>query len=202
MALACWLILELMMAVSRAVGSFDAAPELREEQLANLESVVQEAIQAGKCPGAVVLVGHEGKVVYRQGFGERSLVPHRAPVTTDTIFDMASLTKVIATTTAVMQLVEQGRIRLQDPVTEYWPEFKANGKEAITVRELLTHYSGLRPDLDLSPEWSGYDTAMRMIIAESPVATPGTRFIYSDINFEILGELVQRVSGTTRKSVV
>ena len=194
-ALACWLILELMTAVSRAADSLDAAPELREEQLANLESVVQEAIQAGKCPGAVVLVGHEGKVVYRRGFGERSLVPHRAPMTTDTIFDMASLTKVIATTTAVMQLVEQGKIRLQDPVSEYWPEFKTNGKDAITVRELLTHYSGLRPDLDLKPEWSGYDTAMRMIIAESPVAPPGTRFIYSDINFETLGELVHRVSG-------
>ena len=177
---------------ARCVG---AAADLREEQLANIESVVQAAIRAGKCPGAVVLAGHEGKVIYRRAFGERSLVPHKAPMTTDTIFDLASLTKVIATTPAVMQLVEQGRIRLQDPVTEYWPEFKANGKEAITVRELLTHYSGLRPDLDLKPEWSGYDTAMKMILAETPVAPPGTRFIYSDINFEALAELVRRASG-------
>ena len=182
-------------AVLLVVSGPGTAAELREEQLANIESVVQEAIQAEKCPGAVVLIGHAGKVVYRRGFGERSLVPHRAPMTTDTIFDMASLTKVIATTTAVMQLVEQGKIRLQDPVTEYWPEFNTNGKDAITVRELLTHYSGLRPDLDLKPEWSGYDTAMTMILAETPVAVPGTRFIYSDINFETLGEVVYRVSG-------
>ena len=97
-----------------------------------------------------MLVGHQGKVIYRRAFGYRSLVPEKSPMTVDTIFDMASLTKVIATTTAVMQLVEQGKIRLEDPVAEYWPEFKANGKEHITVRELLTHYSGLaaRPGLE------------------------------------------------------
>lgn len=116
-------------------------------------------------------------------------------MTPDTIFDLASLTKVIATTTAVMQLVERGMISLEDPVADYWPEFKAHGKEAITVRELLTHYSGLRPDLDLKPEWSGYETALPMIVEETPVAVPGTRFIYSDINFETLGEIVRRVSG-------
>jgi uncharacterized protein YbbC (DUF1343 family) len=116
-------------------------------------------------------------------------------MTPDTIFDLASLTKVIATTTAVMQLVERGMISLEDPVADYWPEFKAHGKEDITVRELLTHYSGLRPDLDLKPEWSGYETALPMIVEETPVAVPGTRFIYSDINFETLGEIVRRVSG-------
>jgi uncharacterized protein YbbC (DUF1343 family)/CubicO group peptidase (beta-lactamase class C family) len=86
---------------------------------------------------------------------------------------------------------------MQEPVVKYWPEFKSRGKGAITVGELLTHYSGLRPDLDLKPVWSGYDTAMNMILDEKPVAEPGTRFIYSDINFEILGELVQRVTGKT-----
>jgi len=118
-------------------------------------------------------------------------------MTPDTIFDLASLTKVVATTTAVMQLVEQGKIRLEDPVSQYWPEFAANGKDEITVSELLTHYSGLRGDLDLKPEWSGYETAMRMIVAEQPIAPPGTRWIYSDINFETLGEIVRRVSGQT-----
>lgn len=116
-------------------------------------------------------------------------------MTPDTIFDLASLTKVVATATAVMQLVEQGKIRLEDPVAQYWPEFAANGKAEITVSELLTHYSGLRGDLDLKPEWSGYETAMRMIVAEQPIAPPGTRWIYSDINFETLGEIVRRVSG-------
>jgi len=153
------------------------------------------AIREGKAPGAVVLVGHQGQVVYLKAFGCRALVPHKLPMTESTLFDLASLTKVVATTTAAMQLVEQGKIRLEQPVADYWPEFKANGKEQITVRELMTHYSGLRPDLDLKPAWSGYDTAMKMIVAESPIVPPGTRFIYSDINYEALGELVRRVSG-------
>jgi uncharacterized protein YbbC (DUF1343 family)/CubicO group peptidase (beta-lactamase class C family) len=113
----------------------------------------------------------------------------------DTIFDIASLTKVVATTTAIFQLVEQGRIRLMDPVAEYWPEFAANGKAAITIRDLMTHYSGLRPSLSLKPEWSGYETAMQMIVGETPMVPPGSRFIYSDIGFETLGEVVRRVTG-------
>jgi len=144
-----------------------------------------------------VVVGHEGKIVYRRAFGNRAVDLAPAPMTADTIFDLASLTKVVATAPAIMQLVEQGRIRLRDPVSKYWPEFASRGKDPITVEELLTHYSGLRPDLDLKPGWSGYDTAMRMILNEKPIVEPGTRFIYSDINFEVLGELVHRVSGVT-----
>ena len=184
--------------LAAAVGRPEVAapsPALSEQRLAGIASVVEQAIREGKCPGAVVLIGHQGKVVYRRAFGERSLVPERRPMTLNTIFDMASLTKVIATTTAVMQLVEQGKILLSAPVADYWPEFKENGKELITVRELMTHYSGLRPDLDLKPDWSGYDTALEAIVAEKPILPPGTRFIYSDINFETLGELVRRVSG-------
>jgi uncharacterized protein YbbC (DUF1343 family)/CubicO group peptidase (beta-lactamase class C family) len=182
-------------AVAPAVATESAAPVLDEQRLAGIAPVVEQAIRDRKCPGAVVLIGHDGKVVYRQAFGERALIPERLPMTVGTIFDMASLTKVIATTTAVMQLVEQGKILLSAPVGDYWPEFKAKGKELITVRELMTHYSGLRPDLDLKPEWKGYETAMKMIVAERPIVPPGTRFIYSDINFETLGELVRRISG-------
>lgn len=164
-------------------------------QLEAMGPAVEEAIHAGKCPGAVVLVGHDGKVEYRRAFGNRSVAPRRSAMTVDTVFDMASLTKVIATTTAVMQLVDAGKIRLEDRVSEYWPEFAANGKEDITIRELMTHYSGFRGDLPLEPEWTGYDTALKLIVAEKPIAPPGTRFIYSDINFETLGELVHRLTG-------
>lgn len=164
-------------------------------KLAAIASDVQKAIDESKTPGAVVLIGNRGRVVYRRAFGRRALVPRKLPMRVDTIFDLASLTKVIATTTAVMQLFEQGKIRLEEPVADYWPEFGANGKNEITIRELMTHYSGLRPDLDLKPAWSGYDTAMRMIAAETPIVPPGTRFIYSDINYETLGEVVRRVSG-------
>jgi uncharacterized protein YbbC (DUF1343 family)/CubicO group peptidase (beta-lactamase class C family) len=172
-----------------------AAPDMNEKRLEGIAPLVEAAIQAKKIPGAVVLIGHEGQVVYRRAFGESSLVPERRAMTADTIFDLASMTKVVATTTAVMQLVEQGKIVLSAPASDYWPEFKQNGKELVTIRELMTHYSGLPPDLQLKPAWTGYDTAMQMIVAAQLDVPPGTRFIYSDINFETLGEIVRRVSG-------
>jgi len=168
---------------------------LREDQLTPITETAKKAIRSGKIPGAVILIGSQGKIVYRRSFGFRALKPKKEPMATGTIFDVASLTKVIATSTAVMQLVENGKLNLEDPVVKYWPEFKTNGKNRITVRDLLTHYSGLRPALDSKPKWSGYDTALRMIEEEKPVFPPGTNFIYSDINFIILGELVSRISG-------
>jgi len=180
-----------------AVLGGDQSSALNEQSLAGIAPLVQAAVQAGKIPGAVVLIGHDGHVVYRQAFGQRSLVPERRPMTIDTIFDMASLTKVVATTTAVMQLVEEGKIQLSAPAADYWPEFKQNGKDLVTIRELMTHYSGLPPDLELKPAWTGYDTAMKMIVAAQLDEAPGTRFVYSDINFETLGEIVRRVSGET-----
>jgi uncharacterized protein YbbC (DUF1343 family)/CubicO group peptidase (beta-lactamase class C family) len=143
----------------------------------------------------VLLVGHDGRIVYRKAFGDRSLEPTRSAMTMDTIFDLASLTKVIATNTAVMQLAEQGKIRFNDPVSKYIPEFAQNGKADITVRDLLTHYSGLPPDLDLSHPWSGRDTAYSMAFTETPISPSEIRFVYSDINFIMLGALVERVSG-------
>jgi uncharacterized protein YbbC (DUF1343 family)/CubicO group peptidase (beta-lactamase class C family) len=168
---------------------------LKEEQLGSIEEIVKEAIHSGKIPGAVVLIGNQAKVIYRRAFGHRAIEPEKQPMTIDTIFDLGSLTKVIATTTALMQLVERGKLRIEDPVVKYWPEFKANGKGHITVRQLLTHYSGLRPGLDLKVKWSGYKKALQMVVAEKLISPPGTRFVYSDINFIILGELVCRISG-------
>ena len=110
---------------------------LQEEQMVPIAEIVKKEIQAGKIPGAVILIGNQGKVVYRRAFGLRALKPKKVPMTIDTIFDIASLTKVIATSTAVAQLVEMGKLNLEDPVAKYWPEFKVNGKEAITVRDLL-----------------------------------------------------------------
>jgi uncharacterized protein YbbC (DUF1343 family)/CubicO group peptidase (beta-lactamase class C family) len=165
-------------------------------RLGVIDGVVQGAIRDEQIPGAVVLVGHDGEVIYRKAFGERALEPRREPMTLDTIFDLASLTKVVATTTAVMQLVQQGQIRVNEPVTKYIPEFGENGKEEITVRELLTHHSGLPASLDLSQPWEGRDTALRMAYAEKPIYAPGSRFVYSDVDFIVLGALVERVSQT------
>ena len=171
--------------------SADASPV----RLAAVDAIIQQAIGDGNIPGAVLIVGHNGKVVYRKAYGSRALEPKREPMTLDTIFDLASLTKVIATTTAVMQLVELGKVRLNDPVTKYLPDFAQNGKDDVTVRQLLTHYSGLEPDLDLKTPWEGKETAYHTAMAETLQNPPGAAFVYSDINFITLGALVEKVSG-------
>ncbi len=163
--------------------------------LSVLDSIVQEAVAKDEIPGAVLLVGHRGRVIYRKAFGSRALIPQREPMAVDTIFDLASLTKCIATTPAVMKLVEQGKLRLNDPVARYIPEFAGNGKDQITIRQLLTHTSGLRPDPVIPPDVSGADALLAIIYADTLVAPPGMRFIYSDTDFIVLGELVHRVSG-------
>ena len=160
-----------------------------------IEPLVTEAIADKKLPGAVVLVGRGDRVVYQKAIGSRALVPAVEPMTLDTVFDMASLTKVVATTTSVMMLVEQGRVRLSDRVASFIPGFERYGKADITVRHLLTHVSGLRPDVDLGDPWTGYDTAIQLAIEEVPTSPPGERFVYSDINFFMLGDIVRRVSG-------
>jgi uncharacterized protein YbbC (DUF1343 family) len=161
----------------------------------DIDAIMGAAVAKGDMPGGVVLIGHNGSVVYRKAFGMRSLEPTREAMTVDTIFDLASLTKCIATTTAMMQLIEDGRVRLNDPVAAYLPEFAQNGKAQITVRELMTHFSGLPPDLDLKEPWQGHGTAFNMAMQAKPIYPPGTRFLYSDINFETLGFLVEKVTG-------
>jgi uncharacterized protein YbbC (DUF1343 family)/CubicO group peptidase (beta-lactamase class C family) len=178
-------------------GQARAAVPTRAVALPAVDAVIEQAIQEKQIPGAVLIVGHDGSVIYRKAYGSRALEPRRELMTLDTVFDLASLTKVIATTTAVMQLVEEGKVRLNDPVAKYLPEFAQNGKEDITVRQLLTHYSGLEPDLDLKTAWEGKETAYRMAFAETPQQPPGSGFVYSDINFITLGALVERVSGET-----
>jgi len=164
-------------------------------KLANVDAVLQKAIADGNIPGAVLVVGHDGKVIYRKAYGERELEPTRRLMTVDTIFDLASLTKVVATTTAVMQLVELGKVRLNDTLAKYIPEFAQNGKEDITIRQLLTHYSGLAPDIDLTPAFDSKESAYRLACAEIPQLPPGSGFIYSDTNFIMLGALVEKISG-------
>src|SRR5690349_10387848 len=162
--------------------------------LTTLDAAINQAIAESRLPGAVLWLEHQG-ITYRKHYGQRALVPEPEPMTDDTIFDAASLTKVLATTPAVMLLWERGKVKLDAAVQVYIPEFKGDGKEEITVRQLLTHTSGLRPDLSLTPKWSGYDTAIQMACAEKLLAKPGTFFRYSDINFFLLGEVVQRASG-------
>jgi uncharacterized protein YbbC (DUF1343 family)/CubicO group peptidase (beta-lactamase class C family) len=159
-----------------------------------IDAAINQAIAENRLPGAVLIVGHEGRVVYRKAYGQRALVPRPEAMTADTIFDLASLTKVIATTPSLMKLLEQGRFRLNDKITDYIPEFQG-GRSDITIRNLFTHFSGLQPDVPLVPAWTGYEHGIRLACTDPPAGPPGVRWVYSDINFVLLGDLVRRLSG-------
>src|SRR5581483_4763281 len=157
-----------------------------------LDQVIQDAIGQNQIPGAVLIVGHKGKIVHRKAYGNRVLVPNPEAMTVDTIFDCASLTKVIATTSSLMKLFEEGKFRLNDRVTQYIPEFQG-GKSEITIRNLMTHFSGLRGDLTLNPPWRGSTTGIHLAEIDKLTGPPAARFVYTDINFILLGELVRRL---------
>lgn len=180
-------LLLFAMHIARADTAF------RPEKLAEMDAAINAAIAEHRCPGGVLWVEHQG-TVYHKAFGHRAIVPNEEPMTEDTIFDAASLTKVVACTPAVMLLVERGQINLDERVQAYIPEFKGDGKEAITVRELMLHTSGLRGDIETKSDWQGQAAAIEKACQESLLSEPGTAFRYSDINFFLLGEIVQRVS--------
>jgi uncharacterized protein YbbC (DUF1343 family)/CubicO group peptidase (beta-lactamase class C family) len=166
---------------------------LNQAKLADMDRAIEQAIENKRMPGGVLWVEHSGDV-YRKAFGKRALVPSEEKMTEDTVFDAASLTKVVATTPAIMLLVERGKIRLDDLVTRYIPDLHPDAAE-ITVLHLLTHTSGLRPGIPGSPSWQGWEHAIDLACREKPTNPPGTIFRYSDINFILLGEVVQQASG-------
>jgi len=173
-------------AVALSAQTFSAGPAV--------DDAINQAIAQGRLPGAVLVVGHNGQVIYQKAYGHRALAPRSEDMTLDTIFDCASLTKVIATTSSLMKLFEQGKFRLNDRITEYIPDFM-DGKSEITIRNLFTHFSGLQPDVPLKDPWTGYDTGIKLACTFKPGGPPATRYVYSDINFILLGELVHRLSG-------
>ena len=142
-------------------------------------------------------VARHGRVVWRKAYGARAVEPQREAMTTNTIFDLASLTKILATATSIMILVERGEVRLGDQIVKFIPEMKGDGRDAITIEQLLTHTAGFAPDFDLRERWSGYEEAMKRLYREPLRTQPGARFVYSDINYIALGEVVHRVSGLT-----
>ena len=188
-------VLLLALALSEVLAG-DQAGRSQVEGFSRIDELVREAMTAKLTPGAVVVVGRGDQTVYEKAFGFRATVPAEEPMTLDTVFDLASLTKVVATTTAVMTLVEEGRLRLNDTVASHIPGFERYGKGGIPVRHLLTHVSGLRPDVDLHP-WTGYDPAIELAKDEVPTSAPGEAFVYSDINFFLLGDIVKRITGQT-----
>ena len=177
--------------------SHPAAVSVSLDHLALMDAVIAESIRKHELPGAVVLVSRKGRVVWEKAYGARTVEPARELMTTDTIFDLASLTKVMATATSIMILVERGEVRLNDPLSKFIPEIKGEGRERITIEYLLTHRSGYAPDFDLRERWNGYDEAINRLIKEPLRNPPGRKFVYSDIGYIALGEVVRRVSGRT-----
>jgi uncharacterized protein YbbC (DUF1343 family)/CubicO group peptidase (beta-lactamase class C family) len=175
-----------------------AAPQsvgMNAAKLNQIETLVNADIADKKLPGAVVIVGHKGKIVYRKAFGNRSLVPTVEKMTVDTIFDVASLTKPVATATSIMILVEQGKLRLNDTIGKFIPDIDDPEAKKVTIQQLLTHTSGYRPDFDLGEKWTGREGMLAALKKEKLRNPPGTRFVYSDIGFIVLGEIAYRMSG-------
>jgi uncharacterized protein YbbC (DUF1343 family)/CubicO group peptidase (beta-lactamase class C family) len=174
------------------------APErasMSREQLARMDAIINDEIGQQRLPGAVVLVARKGRIVWKKAYGSRALEPQREAMTANTIFDLASLTKVVATATSIMILVEQGKVQLNDPLTKYIPQLKGEDRERITIELLLTHRSGYAPDFDLRERWRGYDEGIKRLVAEPLQNSPGSKFVYSDIGYIALGEVVRKASG-------
>lgn len=173
-----------------------AAVGMSASRLKVIDRVVLRGERAGGYPGAAVVVGRNGYAVWEKGFGHIDWKSSSMRVSpTQTIYDLASLTKVVGTTTAIMVLYDQGRIKLDDPVSKYLPEFSGGDKDSVTIRMLLEHRSGLPADRDLWREATSPQDARQLVLSTPLVCKPGSCYIYSDLGYDVLGFLVERVAG-------
>jgi CubicO group peptidase (beta-lactamase class C family) len=178
-----------------AVPLASRGDDIDRDELAKIDAAVDAALKRNDCPGAVVLIIHNDEVAFRKAYGSRAVKPVKAAMSPDTVFDMASLTKPVATGSSVMLLIEQGKLKPADPVAKYWPAFAANGKDTVTIEHLLLHTSGLIADNPIADYADGRAKAIERIADLKLLDAPGTRFRYSDVNFIVLGELVERLGG-------
>jgi len=196
--LAALLLLQTGSALTPGRGPAVGPPLRAAFDAGTFDPIVLDGIRRGAYPGAALVVGRRDTVLFAKGYGRLTWSPSSPAVSADsTIYDLASLTKVVATTTSLMLLVERGRVRLDAPVATYLPEFNGAGTAGITVRELLTHTSGLRADLPDAELKSLPDGAalLRRVLSETPRVPPGSRVIYSDLNAILLGLVIERASG-------
>jgi len=184
----------LALGVFLLVSTAASRAAFRADKLAEMDAAITTAIAEDKCPGGVLWL-ERGADRYTKAYGQRAVVPTEELMTADTIFDAASLTKVVACAPAIMLLMERGQLGLEDPVAKHLPEFAVQGKEKVTIRHLLTHTSGLRPGFSLRPEWTGTAAAIQIATAEKLASQPGEKLVYSDTGPILLGEIVRRVSG-------
>jgi uncharacterized protein YbbC (DUF1343 family)/CubicO group peptidase (beta-lactamase class C family) len=194
-SLSCLAVAVAIFAGLTSVPAARAADQAAAPSFAAVDQIVNDAVASGAIPGGVLLVGQGDAVLYRKAYGSRAVEPAKVAMTEDTIFDMASCSKVIGTATSVMILVDRGKINVTDPVAKYLPAFAANGKAEITVEQLLLHRSGLTPDNSLKDYADGPAKAMERVYALPTVYPPGSKISYSDVNYIVLGEIVRTVSG-------
>jgi uncharacterized protein YbbC (DUF1343 family) len=160
-----------------------------------IRTAIESAIAEGDLPGAIVGFWHNGQWLVKDAYGDRQVLPEREPMAMDTIFDMASITKPVSTATSAAILVERGQIDPEAPVRTYIPEFTGEGRDAVLVKHLMRHTAGLIPDNALEDYQSGPDLAWKKLYESSIKSPPGTKFVYSDVCFELLGKIVENVSG-------
>lgn len=168
---------------------------LNSDRLERIDRVVADGLRRDNMPGCVVMIGYRGAVVFENAYGDKQVQPTKVPMTLDTLFDMASITKPVATGTSIMLLAEQGKIDIEKPAATYLPEFVSHGKDQITVKQLLTHQAGLIPDNSINDYKDGRKAAFENINKLSLRTEPGKEFIYSDVGFIVLGEIVEKISG-------
>src|SRR5687767_1525558 len=174
----------LLMALTRdRAAASDPPPAPDAAVLWRADRLIERAIEEGQIPGAVLLAGRGDEVVHRKAYGSRSLKPQRVAMTEDTIFDGASLSKPVGCATSIMLLVERGKLGLQDPVAKYIPAFGVNGKESITVEQLLLHRGGLIPDNPMSDYEKGPEASLANVYNLTPESKPGKRFKYTDVGY-------------------
>lgn len=163
--------------------------------LDRIDEAVQAAIGRKELPGAVVLVLHQDAVVYRKAFGQRSILPIPTLMDPAAVFDMASLTKPIVTATALILLLEEGKLSVKDPLARHLPAFRRKETEDITLEHLLLHTSGFIADNPVADYRDGRAKAWERLHSLKPLSPPGTKFVYSDVGYMVLGEVVEKISG-------
>ena len=183
-----------LLLLAASFPAIESAATLDPAALTEIDRAIEKHIAAKKIPGGVLHLEHKN-TIHHKAFGNRATLPAPSPVALDTIYDGASLTKVVATTPSIMLLRKRGLLTLDDSVAQHLPAFAGPGRDAITIRHLLTHTSGLRPGIPRDHEWADRADAFAYIFADTPLTPPGTTFRYSDLNFILLGEIVAKLSG-------
>lgn len=186
---------EVIPAPAVAEPAVDTVLEPLERDLPDIDALMSRAIRSGKTPGAVIIIGRRDGVVFKRAYGRRSLIPERHDMTVDTIFDLASLTKPLVVGTLVQWLVETGQLRLEDRAAAYLPDFGVRGKQDLTIEQLLLHVSGLPPTNPLSEYRKGAERARALALGSWLFHMPGRHFMYSDLGYIALGELIEQVTG-------